>query len=137
MIMSLYGFAEISGIFLIERLIQKVSDRNGLIASFIMVLLPQLIIKCFAVSETTMYVFFLIMIFSIGAVFNLIIILQERRIDPKYSSISFEMNYAIGQFTNMFTPIISKMDEPWPTIAMCSFCILGLIAIISMPNPCK
>ena len=64
-IMCLFGFAEVSGIFVIERIISKVTDTKGLIVSFIMVLIPCLIIKLCPLTPIMLYICFLLEIFSL------------------------------------------------------------------------
>ena len=70
-----------------------------------------------------------------GNTWNLIIKVQVERIPKELIGAAFELNFSFGQITTMACPIISKMDEPIPTIYCSCLCILAILLMASMDAP--
>ena len=72
-ILSLFGLAEVLGILIGERLVHYVSDTLGLVSSLTIVMVLNIVMKT-DIDMSTLYVVFLIDIFFVGAIFNILLI---------------------------------------------------------------
>jgi hypothetical protein len=73
-----------------------ISDKLSMLMSLTFVLGLNFVIKYVQISETTLYVLFMVQIFFVGSAFNILFVLQDSRINPKLLGISFEINYSFG-----------------------------------------
>lgn len=135
--LMLFGVSEVAGVFLIERFITKVSDSTGMILCLQVVVFANLIIKIFTLPTYVTYVLFVIQVLGTGGIYSLIIIINEKKVDPKLKSISLELNYSLATIPTIFVPMLAKMEEPLPTIAFSLFCLLGLVMTFIMPKDSK
>ena len=131
-IIAFFGLAEVLGILFTERLIRYVADSIGLVASFSFVLLINLVMRA-SISSTTLFIIFLVDVFCLGAIYNLVIIIQGSRCNPRLQSIALEFNLCVAQFTTLVCPILAKQPEPTPLIYNTALCILGIIVILNIP----
>lgn len=80
-------------------------------------------------SEPVTYGLFALQVFSSGACTNLHFIIFSSRMNPIYTAIGLEFCLCFGNIVAAATPILAKMKDPVPFIAIFSFCILGLSTV--------
>lgn len=96
-----------------------------------MILILSFAQKTLDFGEIMVYIMFASLIFCIGILLNTILLMQNHYMrKPDISNISLEFNTTVGYFSTLFAPIISVMDEPYPTLAIWVFVILEIIMVL-------
>ena len=83
------------------------------------------------------YFLYVCQIIVLGSLFSVLLILQDRRVEDTFASMSLEINLSIGSFLTCLSPPFARMPEPQPTIFIIMFCLTGILAVhmIGKPKP--
>ena len=79
-------------------------------------------------------VLFLFEAYILGLFLNIIVLVQSDLVEPKFQAMSFEISYAISYTTALFTPAIAKLEEPYPSIYITIFCVIGVMMVPVLKN---
>jgi hypothetical protein len=67
-----------------------------------------------------------------GMLFNYLFLINNELIDLKLRFVSLEINYIIAQCITIPLPVISIMEEPWPTVYLVLIFIIALMVTLTM-----
>ena len=115
--------------------IQFISIKACLTVCAFGIIFANFTIKYFRLSDELVLMIFLMEAMMFGIQQNLVCILQNTIIEPKYRSVSFELNYSMGLTTCMICPAIAQMAEPIPSIYLSVMLILGVIVLPMIKVP--
>ena len=137
-----FAIAEGFGIMLSSVVIKHFSMPILMLVSIVALLSLNFLIKFFNLSAETTLILFLIEAMIVGGFFNLMCVIQNTLIDPRYVSMCMEINFCMGFTTTMFGPIVAKLPEPFPTIYISAvgvivLCVLPTLRKLNSTQPAK
>ena len=78
-----------------------------------------------------LYTLVLTRFIGIGILMNQQLMILSSRMLPHLISSSLEICFCFANLCAGFTPILAKLDDPVPNVALCGLCILGIITALN------
>ena len=93
-----------------------------IVATTLLMLIPGLDYSLF-------YLIYLSQVIVIGSLFSILLVFQDKRVEDTFISLSLEINFCIGVFLNMFSPILVALPVATFSIFLCGLAFIGIVAI--------
>ena len=96
---------------------------------FIIIIFFSLSLKFSMLDAHKFYVAYLCLVIVLNTQMSMLYVLQDRRTEDAFASMSLELNLSIGSFMTCVSQPFAKLPEPYPTVWIVIFGIVGLVSV--------
>lgn len=129
---GIFAFTELGGYLIIPIIKRYLPTKIFLTFSFVVVIVINYFVKFTAISEGTQYGLILVQAFFYGYIVTQHFLIGNSVIPFKYRSMSFNINYCLGNVLSATSPLIAQAKEPVPVIAIWTICVVCILVTLSI-----